>query len=257
VVLVLLAAVAGAGAFAYMRTPRLTPALRGRALAEHLGCFGCHGPGGTGGIPNPTSEESEIPSWDGGTAMMYVENEEEIREWILYGEPKRLAEKEADAHTHQDDDDGAGTEATSLPIDMPAFEGVISARELEDLVAYYRAVAAFDKPPPEALEGYRIAGRFGCFGCHGPGGLVGSTNPRSFKGYIPPWTGKDFAELVRNDDELRKWILDGRIDRLESDVVAAFFSRRQIVQMPAYRDVLTEDELDAVVRYIRWLEGRS
>lgn len=239
----ILAVAAGWGALGYARKPRLTPAIRGQALAERLGCFGCHGPGGTGGIPNPTSENGEVPSWDGGTAMMYVESEEEIREWILYGIPKRHAKEKR-----------AQVEKTSLPIRMPSFEGLISTSQLEDLVAYYKAVAAFDKPPPEALEGYRVAGRLGCFGCHGPGGQLGSRNPRSLKGYIPPWTGKDFADLVRNEDELRKWILDGRIERMESNVGARFFTRRQIIQMPAYRDLLTEDDLDAVVDYIQWLQ---
>jgi hypothetical protein len=60
----------------YFRKPRLTPALRGAQLAEELGCFACHGLRGTGGIPNPGSEEEEVPAWDGGTAMMYVKNEQ-------------------------------------------------------------------------------------------------------------------------------------------------------------------------------------
>ena len=68
-----------------------TPAARGAVLANELGCLNCHGPAGGGGVPNPGSRDGEIPAFDGGVAMMYVENETEIREWILYGEPRRLS----------------------------------------------------------------------------------------------------------------------------------------------------------------------
>jgi mono/diheme cytochrome c family protein len=138
---------------------------------------------------------------------------------------------------------------------MPAFEDVLSTRELDDLVEYYKAVAAFETPPPEARDGYRVASRLGCFGCHGPGGQVGSRNPGSFKGYIPPWQGRDYAELVRNDHELRDWILDGRIERFKSNPLARYFTRRQIIQMPAYREVLRDGELESLVSYIKWLNG--
>ena len=37
-----------------------TPAARGRRVAAALGCFGCHGPEGNGGVRNPGSEEAEV-----------------------------------------------------------------------------------------------------------------------------------------------------------------------------------------------------
>jgi mono/diheme cytochrome c family protein len=192
-------------------------------LAEKLGCFACHGPRGTGGIPNPGSEAQEVPAWDGGTAMMYVKNEQEIREWILYGYPKRLENEHRHGHetsgnhVYHGGENHVQDRNNLLPLRMPAFEDIISKKELEDLVAFFKAVAAFDTLPPRVRAGYQGASRLGCFGCHGPGGQVGSKNPRSFKGYIPPWQGKDFEELVKNTDELRKWILDGKIDRIQSN----------------------------------------
>ena len=249
------------GVFVYVRAPRLTPALRGAQLAREFGCFACHGPGGTGSIPNPGSEEEEVPAWDGGTAMMYVKNEQEIREWILYGRPKRLEDEErhafaGDSEAHGDEND-VHDRSSLLPLRMLAFENVISENQLDDLVAYYKAVAAFETPPPRAREGYEAASRLGCYGCHGPGGRVGSNNPRSFKGYIPPWHGRDFAELVKNEKELRRWILDGKIDRFESNPVARYFVRRQAIQMPAYRDALRDGELEGLVTYVHWLNEES
>ena len=227
-------------AYTHLRSPRLTSELRGHALADQLGCFACHGPGATGGVPNPGSDEAEIPSWDGGTSMMYVESEEEIREWILYGRPERLSRQTSD------DKESA--------VHMPAYEALISEENLEDLVAYYKAVARYGDMPTAALEGYRAARKNGCFGCHGPGGLVGAKNPRSFKGYIPPWRGRDYADLVRNDDELRQWILEGEIDRFAQSRLASFFTRRQLIQMPAYSDRLTEEEVESIITYISWLQ---
>ena len=137
---------------------------------------------------------------------------------------------------------------------MPGYEGLVSGRDLEDLVAYYKAVARFGPMPDDAREGWRAAARTGCFGCHGPGGLVGSANPRSFKGYIPPWRGADYRELVKSNAELREWIERGRIERFESNALARWFLGRQIIDMPAYKDVLTDTEMDAIITYIEWLQ---
>ena len=253
---VLTALVVGAASYIWIRSPRLTPELRGHALAGELGCFACHGPGSTGGIPNPGSDEKEVPAWDGGTSMMYVENEAEIREWILYGHPRRLEGKE---HDHTDDGDHGHDENgdEEALLEMPAYEELISPGELEDLVAYYKAVAVFEPMPDDVRAGHRVARRVGCFGCHGVGGLVGSSNPRSFKGYIPPWRGADYSELVRNEDELGQWILDGTIDRFEANPLARFFTRRQVIEMPAYRERLTGEEVDDIIRYIGWLQSEN
>jgi len=230
------------------------PAARGKMLAGKLGCFGCHGPAGLGGVANPGSDEEEIPSWDGGTPMMYVENEEESRERILYGKPKRMGGASPpgkDGHTH-----GFNLSAGQPvpPIGMPAYEHLLTEQDLEDLVAYFKTVAAYHTPPSEdAKTGYQTASRLGCFGCHGPGGRVGVANPGSFKGYIPAWLGDDFKELVRNEQELREWITHGRIQRLESNMAARQFTRRQIIQMPAYKSVMQPGELDALVAYIDWV----
>jgi mono/diheme cytochrome c family protein len=122
-------------------------------------------------------------------------------------------------------------------------------------VAYYKAVAWFDDEPIPASvrEGRAIAQSAGCFGCHGPQGLLGAKNPRSFKGYIAPWRGPDFEALVHNDDELRQWILDGTIPRVVDNRMGRWFANRQAVRMPAYREVLADSSVDDVVSYIRWL----
>lgn len=274
----LLGGIAAWGLLIHLRKPELTPELRGYALAENLGCHGCHGPRGTGGTPNPrtgsTGLTGEIPAWDGGTAMMFVKSEAEIREWILDGRPWRLVLRDSlEARRTRADRDssfpvagqvelrGRPWKSAPPPVRMPAYGGVINESELDDLVAYYKVIARFgdeiDNMPAEARRGYTAAREAGCFGCHGAGGLLGASNPRSFKGYIPPWRGDDFHDLVRNDSELRAWILDGVVPRISENRVGRWFLSRQLVKMPAYRTVLADSTVDDMVSYIRWTSRRS
>jgi mono/diheme cytochrome c family protein len=278
----LLGGLAAWGYFNYARAPKLTPELRGYQLAEDLGCHGCHGPRGGGGVPNIGTQEGEIPAWDGGMSMMYVKDEKEIREWILDGRPWRLAMRdslnahalEKEGRAHRDSISGNKTDrerAENLlskrlpsqdtpwkpPLRMPAFRGVVTEQQLDDLVAYYKVIADFDPMPDNARAGYHAAKDLGCFGCHGPGGLITAHNARSFKGYIPPWRGPDFHDLVHYDSELKQWILDGHIDRLQNNKAALFFTRRQVIKMPAYRGVASDSTVAAVIDYVKWVNEKE
>jgi mono/diheme cytochrome c family protein len=143
-----------------------------------------------------------------------------------------------------------------MAIRMPAFRGFVSDAEVDDLVAYLRATSDLLEPAEEpAVRGADLASANGCFTCHGALGSGGLPNPGSLKGYIPGFAGPDFAELVRDDDELRGWIAEGGIPRLRDDSVASFFLERQRIQMPAYKQHLKPEEIDALVAYVRWIAG--
>ncbi len=225
----------------------VTPAERGFNVALKSGCFNCHGLDGAGGVKNPGREDGEVPSFSGGTPMMWVKNEQELREYILDGAParKRASAKYREQQEHQ-------------LMAMPAYRGHLSASELEDLIVYLRAVSGLITPTdPVAAKGLELAFRFSCFRCHGPMGGGSLPNPGSLKGYIPGWWGSDYRELVRSDEELRDWILSGGIKRLRDSRIAQYFIHRQRVYMPAYRDFITDQELDAVMQYVRWVnDGR-
>jgi len=225
----------------------VTPAQRGYDIARRTGCFNCHGSNGAGGVKNPGSEDEEVPGFSGGTPMMWAKSEAELREYLLDGAPAR---KRADPRYK------AKMEAQLLA--MPAYRGYLSDREVDDLLAYLRAVSGLVVPADAvAAQGQELAFRLGCFHCHGPMGAGLAGNPGSLKGYIPGWWGNDFHDLVRSDDELRGWILDGQIPRLRDHPIASYFINSQRVSMPAYRDFITDQQLQALMRYVRWVNEGS
>ncbi len=223
----------------------VTSAERGYRVALRSGCFNCHGTDGSGGVKNPGSKDGEVPGFSGGTPMMWAKSEQELREYILDGGPARR---------RQDPQYRAQTQKQLLA--MPAYRGRLRARDVDDLIAYVRAVSGLLTPAEApAAKGQELAYRLGCFRCHGPMGSGISRNPGSFKGYIPAWWGSDFDELVQGDEELRDWILDGEIPRFRANRLAAYFIHRQRVYMPAYRPYINDAELDALVRYVRWVHA--
>jgi mono/diheme cytochrome c family protein len=228
-------AVSAVAAVVWWRSANIGSVQRGADLAVAQGCLGCHG--GPGVSPLLPRSFADLDDVDPAT----------LREWILDGMPRRV---------RQDPESRDALEAAAIR--MPAWRGRLSLAQVDDLVAYLRALAAADvAEDATARNGYEVAERLGCFRCHGPGGRGAGRNPGSLKGYIPPWDGPDFAELVANDRELREWILGGRPQRLQANPLARFFLDRQAIRMPAFRGLITEEELRAIEAYIRRLRPEA
>ena len=244
IVLVGIAAWLGAPAAirAYWWSQESNPVRRGAEIAARSGCFSCHGPEGSRGLPDPGTGQG-VPQWDGGVPMMYVEGQDEIREYILDGVSRRRARSQS-----------AAAERERAAIRMPAYRVALRREEVDDLVAYVTAVTQIVPiADPTAARGRDLVRRFRCESCHGVVGSGGVLNPGSLKGYVPGWVGSDYSELVKGPRELQQWILDGGIERLNVRPVARFFISRQRLQMPAYRSVLSPEDVDAVGAYIRSL----
>jgi len=229
------------------RVRAASPVLRGGRVAERMGCAGCHGPAGTGGIPNAGARAGEVPGWVGGTYMMYNHAPEEIREWILDGVPARLRENPEDVERRR----------VQL-IRMPAYRGILNESDLDDLVAYVQSVSGAFRPPPDgpAAGGRDLAVAHGCFGCHGPEGRGLVSNPGSLRGFIPPWDSPDYEELVATPEEFREWVMSGEIKRFRENPAAAHFLDSQVVKMPAFRGLMTDDEVDRLRAYVEWVRAR-
>ena len=216
-------------------------AVRGRRVAERMGCFGCHGSDGAHGIANPGGKDGVVPALAGGEMMMWAHDETELRTWILDG---RLPDAAAD--------ETAATPARALA--MPAYRAMLSGEELDDLVAYLKSICGLQFPDDARAEkGLEKMHDLGCFGCHGPMGTGGRSNPRSLKGYVPGFGGEDYRELVRDGDELREWIRNGTTDRFARNPVARAILGRQALKMPAYGEHLDEPGLENVASAVEWL----
>ena len=215
----------------WWRSANVGPVQRGADLALAQGCLGCHGEQGASPLlPRPFTDLDDV-------------ERDTLREWILDGMPRRA---------RQDPELRHALEATAIR--MPAWRERLSNGQVDDLIAYLRALAGADLPEePLALMGHAVAERLGCFRCHGPGGRGAVRNPGSLKGYIPAWDGRDFPELVVDEADLREWILDGRPQWLQANPLARFFLDRQAIRMPAFRGRITEQELRALEAYIGWL----
>ncbi len=223
--------------------PETTEYQRGLAVAVRLGCFGCHGAGGRGGVPNPGSHWKTVPAFTERVPMMFASNDAELREYILEGRP---ASKASDPKYE--------AEMKAQAVHMPAFRDRISAAELEAVVAFIGSASGLLYPQDDlAARGRDFALTSGCFACHGDMGGGGVANPGSLKGYVPSFWGADFAELVRDDRELIEWIEKGRIARLTENPVARRFLEKQVIQMPAYEAFLEPDEIEAVAAAVRWI----
>jgi len=243
VLLLGLIAVVGYGALQTWRSKNVSAVQRGWRVAESKGCFSCHGPGGRQGMPDPGHGLGDVPDWLPGQMTMYASTEADLREWILDGMPKAVRDDPKQAQLRD-----------KAVILMPAWRGLLTDRELGDLVAYIKAVSNFEKPQDEkAEEGLRVAAELGCFSCHGPQGRGSMPNARAFKGYIPSWDGADFPELAANDQEIREWIQDGVSQRFQKNPLARFFLERQPIKMPAYKDHISDAQQDRIVDFIHWL----
>jgi mono/diheme cytochrome c family protein len=226
-----------------VRAPYPSRVQRGYRVADANGCFACHGPGGLRGMADPGHGLDEVPPLAGGLVTMYAKDEGELREWILDGAPRRIRDDPAQWKLRE-----------QAVIQMPAWRGLIEGEDLEDLVAFVKAVSDLETPKEDqASAGRKTAERFGCFNCHGPQGRGSLPNRLSFKGVIPAWDGADFAELARDEGEIREWILYGRPRRLQEQPAARYFLDRQPIKMPAYQGHVSEAELGELLAYIRWV----
>ena len=185
-------------------------------------CAQCHGEQGQGGI------SPDVPALTGAGNELTVAQLEHII------------------------NHGLGESANPTKPYMPVWGEVISNRQVSDLVAYIRAslpAVAGAEPPfvptdqGEPVAGAALYGKYGCINCHGPNGLGGVPNPQSPDKAIPPLSGADFFSEFNTDAKIKEIIRTGSV-----------LGSAPIVSMPHWGGILSDDQLNALVAYIKTLK---
>lgn len=143
---------------------------------------------------------------------------------------------------------------------MPAYSKYLSQQDLEDLIIFLKASANMINPAGDKeKKGKDLVLKNSCFACHGMLGGGGMENPDSLKGYIPSFIGDDFKVLVRNDKDLVEWIKTGKVSHISQHPIGKIFFEKQLIKMPAYKDILSDKDISLIVTYLKWLreEGKK
>ncbi len=114
------------------------PVARGAELSAKLGCEGCHGVTGAGGVTNPRSFTGVVPGWVGPAFDHLVEGEGEFRQWVLEGRSDRWRRSRLGSFF-----------LDRANLRMPAFEGVTSEENVGDLWAYVQWLRSAEGPAGE------------------------------------------------------------------------------------------------------------
>ena len=147
---------------------------------------------------------------------------------------------------------GLGESANPTHPYMPVWGQVISARQVDDLVAYIHAglpkVATATPVTVPTGQGLAVQGQalytlYGCVNCHGPNGLGGVPNPQSPDKSIPPLSGADFFNEFNTDKKIKDVIVSGSV-----------IGRAPIVSMPHWGGIIPPARLNALVAYIKTLK---
>ncbi len=147
---------------------------------------------------------------------------------------------------------GLGESSNPTQPYMPVWGAVMSSTQVDDLVAYLRAglpavPTAEPVPIPQnqgaAVEGGALYTRYGCVNCHGINGLGGVPNPQSPDKTIPPLSGVDFRKQFNTDAKIIAVIRSGSV-----------IGKAPIVSMPHWGGIIPENQLRALVAYLKTLK---
>ncbi len=122
----------------------------------------------------------------------------------------------------------------------------------------------FRKPTvTQAMRGYEIASRVGCFLCHGQGVNNGTGNALSDLGFVPPFNaGGPTTYYVQSEQEIKEWILEGMPTRLKleqlsnrsldtNDGTYVRNCQTGVIKMPAFKAYLSKSEVEDLVAYYK------
>ena len=136
---------------------------------------------------------------------------------------------------------------------MKAIAGLVLG--IAALAAVFAAVTLRPRLPA-AERGRRLAEATGCFGCHGPGGLRGASNPGRVDKTVPKFED-DLMMYAKTEDEIREWIHDGVSKKKSASQTWRAERDRGALRMPAFGRRLTERQIDDLTAYVVALSGMA
>lgn len=104
-------------------------------------------------------------------------------------------------------------------------------------------------------RGRRVAMTLGCFNCHGPDGRGNVPNAGSQSETVPGFTEQTLMMFVKNEAELREYVLDGAPRRRRDDPGYEDKMAAQAMRMPAFRGWISDADLNALIAYLRLVSG--
>jgi mono/diheme cytochrome c family protein len=115
--------------------------------------------------------------------------------------------------------------------------------------------AAF-RPKLTAVErGRRLAEKTGCFGCHGPEGIEGASNPGRAEKTVPSF--KALMMYAQDEREVREWIRDGVTAKRSKSETWRLSREASALRMPAFGKRLTSREIDDLVAFVMAVSGED
>ena len=189
---------------------------------QTFACAQCHGMNGRGGV-NPN-----VPALTGAAKTLSV------------------------AQLHTIINKGLGVSSDPTRPFMPVWGPLMSAQQVNDLVAYIRAglpdvPGAVPVSVPtgqgKAVAGAALYVRYGCINCHGPNGLGGVPNPAAPDKTIPPLSGADFRGEFNTDAKIIDFINTGSV-----------LGGPALVAMPHWGGIISDPDLASIAAYIKTLK---
>lgn len=106
-------------------------------------------------------------------------------------------------------------------------------------------------------RGLTRAQELGCFSCHGELGRTGIPIPGS-KESVPQWSGSVWMMYVKNDGDIRRYILEGSSQQPDEPAhgeEGEHEHQHDAITMPAYGDVIGDGDLEDLVATFKVLAG--
>lgn len=230
--------------------------VQARALFEQKGCIGCHTLHGKGMLVGPELAETWTKSVD-QFDFRYVRGEQTLTHWVKdhFKDPQRVSPGYP----------ALGIPESAMPNDelsddqiqlLTALVLSFSAEEEEQdrpIPARFK-VAGVPKPEPTYAssidKGRAVFQKYGCAACHGIEGRGGVRNKNMEPGEeVPPliYVAEGFTK-----EELKTVIRTGR-----SPARADASGLTPPLWMPAWKDKISEEELEALTDYLLMLSPES